>query len=311
MIPSRTVIVSLAVLWLVFLSIYQIPVIQSLLGDPPSLYNKGDGGVSEFVSQFSIYRRVKAIRDSRDLWQYDPRTSLLLVAGLDKFLDYSEISEVMDWVARGGYLVVMDEYPTPGPLLTRLNISLGAAVTEITLGNCTVGSATFSVLFNVYREVLGGRPICWANGLSVAVELSVGRGRIVIVGDSSIAINEVLRSGYRATQIAFLLALMNRETIVFYEGGRVATEIALSPRSLIALFYYLSKFISYVVYSGAPYGIVGVIIVSVLVITAVFPRPRIGIRRFSESRKAPLKKLDILFRESVRAWMEWVDRLGK
>jgi len=309
---SRSVAISLALLWLVLASSVELYVVGAPKGDVPSLYNMGPGGVSELVSYVSLFKRVKLVVDVGELKQYDPRTSVLLLAGLEKVLGDAEISELLRWVSEGGKLVVADEYLVPLRLLQALNVSLGQVSHSIDLGYCDIGGRGFEVLFNVYREVVGGRALCWAGGVPVAAEVPLGRGTVLVFGDSSIAINEVLRSRYRSAQLSFLLEVLDRETLVVYEGGRLRQKLGGPVGHVVTVVGYLARFFAYLGMPGSPYDFVRLLIVSIAITATVAPRPRFGAprRRGSETPvgEVPTNKR---FSEAVAVWVRWVENLRR
>ncbi|MEM1623691.1 MAG: DUF4350 domain-containing protein [Sulfolobales archaeon] len=313
MVPSRTLLLSTLALWLVLLSVMQIPFVQSLEGDPPSLYNRSDGGLSELVSAMTIYRKVKVAKSVDDVWAYEPRSSILLILGLDVFPEEHEIHRILKWVERGGVLIVLDELTTPRPLLEKLNLEIGALVSDISLGECYVGGFNRTVLFNVYREVLGGKPICWVGSTPVAAEVRYGSGRVLVFGDSSIFINEVLRSRYRQVHLSFALSLLDRDTVVFYEGGRLVTERFFSPKFLVGIPYYVGKLAQYVILGDPTTGVFRVVAAVLLALALVSPKslarpPKPSIRR---KREKVLPEVDKLFKKYVEDLSNWVNKLGE
>ncbi|MEM1707040.1 MAG: DUF4350 domain-containing protein [Sulfolobales archaeon] len=313
MIPSRTIVLSILTLWLVFLSIMQIPFIQSLVGDPPSLYNRGDGGLSELVSAMTIYRKIKVARSIDDVWSYEPGSSIMLVLGLDFFPKEYEVLQLLRWVERGGVLIVLDEFTTPRPLLEKLNLEIGTLVSDVSLGECYVNGFNRTILFNVYREVLGGEPICWVGNVPVAAEVRYGGGKVLVFGDSSIFINEILRSRYRQAHLSFALSLLNRDTVVFFEGGRLVTEALFSPKVLVAIPYYVGKFAQHVVLGDPATSVFRVVAAGLLALTLISPRSLEGLSKPSirRRRKNTLPEVNKLFKESVEDWLSWVNKLGK
>lgn len=315
MIPSRALLISLLALWLVFLSVLQIPIVQSIVGDPPSVFNRGDGGLSELVSALTVFKKIKAVRNFDEIWQYDPSTSVLLLSGLDNPLRESDASIVLEWVESGGKVVVLDEYVAPRLLLEKVSVSLDSLTSSIALGECRLGSSRYQALFNVYREVLGGSPICWVQNTVVGVEVAIGRGVLLVLGDSSTFINEVLRSRYRHFQIVFALALLDRDTVVLYEGGRAFAEILFSPRGLVLLPYFIGRFAWYTILSGGLIGAAKTIFAGLILIAIVSPRWLTGLTKlafsFKYRRRSARPSVDKLFRESVRVWIEWVNKIGK
>lgn len=309
---SRSVAVSLALLWLVVASSVELYVVGAPKGDVPSLYNMGPGGITELVSYVTLFKRVKLVVGVEELRQYEPRTSVLLVAGLEKSLSDTEISELLRWVSEGGKLVVADEYLVPLRLLQVLNVSLGPASYSIDLGRCTIGGRDFDVLFNVYREVVGGRTLCWVGGVPVAAEVALGRGTVLVFGDSSIAINEVLRSRYRPTQLAFLLEVLDRDTVAVFEGGRLRQRLGGPVGYVTTVIGYLAKFLAYVAAPGTPHDFLRLLVISVAVTAIAAPRPRLEVpRRRRGGVPAAGTPTDKMFSEAVAAWVRWVEDLGR
>lgn len=309
---SRSVAISLALLWLVLVSGVELYLAGAPKEDVPSIYNMGPGGVSELVSYVSLFKRVKLVVGAEELKQYDPKTSVLLVAGLEKVLGDAEILEVLRWVSEGGKLVVADEYLAPLRLLQVLNISVGPSSYSIDLGYCYIGGKSFEVVFNVYREVVGGRALCWVGGVPVAAEVTLGRGVTLVFGDSSIAINEILRSRYRSTQLSFLLELLDRETIVVYEGGRLRQRLGGPIGYVTMLIGYLAKFFAYLGMPGSPHDFLRLLIISVAVTAIVAPRPRFEVPKRRGST-APVGETPInkRFSEAVVVWVRWVESLRR
>ncbi len=319
MVPSRVLALSLVALWLALLSTAQIPLVQSLMGDPPSLHNRGDGGLSELLSAMTVYRRVKVIANLDDLWQYDPGSSVLVLSGLDSPPAEREVLQALRWVESGGKILVLDEYETPKPLLARLGASFGPLVAEISVGECRVGGSEYQVLFNVYRGVDGGTPICWVGGTPVAAQVSLGSGSVVVLGDSSLLINELMRSRYRQAHLLLALALLDRGTVVFYEGGRRTAVALFSPGVLVKVPYYLGRLASYALLEDSPAGAVRLVAVGLLILALTSPRSlealaelQRHVSRYKYGRRREGRPaVDALFKGSVRAWIEWVERLGR
>ncbi len=318
MTPARVPVLSLIALWLVLLSTAQIPLFQSLVGDPPSIYNRGDGGFSELVSIATVYRRVKVVASLDDLWQYDPSSSVLVLSGPDFLPSEREVLQALRWVERGGKLVVLDEYETPGPLLARIGVSVGPLHDGISTGECHLGSHRYPAVFNVYRRIEGGTPVCWVDGVPVAAAVTLGRGSVVVVGDSSIFINELMRSGYRQVQLLLALALLDRDTVVFYEGGRRGSVAVFSPQVLAKVPYYVGRFASYVLLGDSPVDAVRVVVAGVLILAVASPRSLEALTELQSRvsgykyrrRKRGEPSVSLSFKSSVRIWEEWVRKLG-
>lgn len=313
MIPSKTIVFATLGIWLVFLSTLQIPLIQFIEGDPPSIYNTGDGGMTDLISILTIYKKVKVAEYLGDVWGYDPKSTVFLVAGLSKSLTDLEVESIARWVESGGYLVVLDEYTTPQTLLRRFGLSIGEAFQDIAQGSCRLGTHELKVLFNVYREVIGGEAICLVGDTVVAVSKIVGEGKITVIGDSSLFINEVMRSQYRQSQMSFALDLLDRDTVLFYEGGREFKSLPFSPRFIVLIPYYILRFVSYLLYTGTPYDVVKIFIGASLVLAIISPKLQLRTGMFSKKQRKLDSTSDIkkTFSNSVAVWVEWVSKLGR
>jgi hypothetical protein len=312
-IPSRTLSLAVLGLWLVFLSTMQIPIIQFIEGDPPSIYNTGDGGMTELISALTIYRKVKVVEDLRDVWVYSPESAVLVLAGLSKPLTDLEVESLIKWVGDGGHLVILDEYTTPTSLLWRLGLSMGGTFHDIVQGSCRLGARELKVLFDVYREVIGGETVCSVGNTSVAASKVLGEGKVTVIGDSSIFINEVMRSTYRQSQMSFALDLLDRDTVLFYEGGREFKALPFSPKFVVLIPYYVLKFVAYLTYTGTPYDIVKVVVGTSILLAIVSPRPYLRARRFFGGRRRQGSVVDVkkTFNDFVAVWIEWVGKHGR
>lgn len=313
MIPSRAVALTILGLWLVFLSTVQIPLIQFIEGDPPSIYNTGDGGMTELISSLTLFKKVKVAESLEDMWSYDPESTVFLVVGLSSSLTDLEVESIVRWVERGGHLVILDEYTTPQILLQRFGLSMGGASQDVTQGSCRSGSREIKVLFNVYREVIGGETICSVRNTSVAVSKIIGRGKVVVVGDSSLFINEVMKSQYRQYQMSFALDLLDRDTVVFYEGGREFKSLPFSPKFIVLIPYYILRFAAYMLCTGTPYDIVRIFVGASLVLAIMTPKLQLRTGRLlrKQRRSGSASSINRTFNNSVAVWVEWVSKFGR
>ncbi|WP_148222802.1 DUF4350 domain-containing protein [Desulfurococcus mucosus] len=197
---------------------------RGLVGDPPSIYNNMPGGLTIFTGMESLERRVNAIYSFSEVEKYTPRNHALLVVGPDTSLEWSPT--LAHWVEEGGLLVVMDESPNSQMLLEGFEIHAGSGrvIQEVAVGVCNVGNASIRVVFNVYAEVYSTsrhEVLCRVGGVVTGLSRRIGGGEIVVIGDSSLVINEVLSKSPTYGNKFFLDAVTAGRNLVFYEGNRL------------------------------------------------------------------------------------------
>jgi len=196
-----------------------------LTGDPPSIYNNYLGGLTLFASSEATSRRVSAIMSLDDVTRYSPVKHALLVIGPDKPLDASP--SLVQWVEEGGLLVVMDESENSRRLLEWFNIYFSKEPVRVEIANatCTIGDVSIIVVFDVYTGLYSTEShevVCRVGGLETGIARTVGKGRVVAIGDSSLVINEVLSKGpVGYANKLFVDTLTAGRDLLIYEGDRM------------------------------------------------------------------------------------------
>jgi len=182
----------------------------------PSPRNPGPGGLTKFVSileskGYLVIEPSTLKRALEDLSSYHPSASAMIVTGFSSS-DYRYVEELKRWVAKGGLLVVMDEFSDAKPVLKTFGVDMAATVVGVASASC-VGNATITL--DVYSFLRGGRELCTISSSPVAVEVRVGNGSVIAIGDSSLAINYLSsypRIFHRNT--AFLLKMLSHRHVV-------------------------------------------------------------------------------------------------
>ncbi len=196
----------------------------------PSPRNPGPGGLTNFVHVLESYgHRVlepKNLGEAvNELRSYDPREELLIVTGITEN-DLRFVNDLLSWVRSGGELLVMDELRDVEPLLKYVGVSLGSVpIVGIAKAEC-LGNKT--VVLDVYTAVRGGEALCRVGETPVAIFKRLGAGVVIVVGDSSLAIN-MLRSypAIYSENTAFLLDIVGKRSIVaiYYPASREVEKL--------------------------------------------------------------------------------------
>ncbi len=223
---SRSLLLSIIIFSIVVsLHVYgSIELTGPLLGNPPSVFNFASGGVSEYFNSRRVRAGLNIIYDFKELDKFYPPNHVLFIIGPDKEVENTDVLD--KWVRSGGRLVIMDETTNSLPLLKSFNVSLKDFVPEIRNATCRVDESEYIVLFNVYRtiNITSGeyQPICMINNSLVAARISWGRGEVIVVGDSSIAINELyFKLKNPKNNTGFMDSLVSNRRIIVYEGARI------------------------------------------------------------------------------------------
>ncbi len=220
----RTLGILLLLLALVLLGNTVIKISLTYAYDPPSVFNHGPGGITDFVSILvSRGFEVETLLDVSKLLKLDPHTAVAMLFSPDTPLTKEEASAMLSWVKNGGTLIVLDELRHVDNLTSALGISFSNySVRTYNVATCRIDNATLPLILDVYRYVSGGKPLCTIDGKTVAVVVSYGRGRVVVIGDSSLVINHILYATSTRSNIVFLLLLIaGKSRVVFLELHRV------------------------------------------------------------------------------------------
>ncbi len=197
---------------------------RTVIGDSPSIYNNGPGGVSYFFTKLMFRHSPIVITDLNDLRQYIPWIYVLFIISPDKPISEDDAHKVLGWVMNGGEVIIMDETNNTRSLLKLLGINKTVFVADIVRGTCRIDGRKVPVLFDVYQlfpNIRGTIPICWAGNNVVAIEKIIGKGEAIVIGDSSLVINYiVLDTRYGAPNTYFVKQLVGYKDILVYEGNR-------------------------------------------------------------------------------------------
>ncbi len=197
---------------------------REVIGDSPSIYNNGPGGVSYFFMVMMYRNSPIVITDFDDLHQYTPWIHVLFIISPDKPISIDDARKVLEWVRNGGEVIVMDETNNTDAILKLLGVNTGVFAGRVVMGICRVDDRAVPVLFDVFKtfpEPRNARPICWAGNGVVAFEKKIGKGEVIVIGDSSLVINYIVTdTRYGVHDTYFIKRLVGNKEILVYEGNR-------------------------------------------------------------------------------------------
>jgi len=168
----------------------------------------------------------------------------------------------------------------------------------------------------VFRELKASNSnssytICTYDGIPVAVALEYGRGKLVVVGDSSLTINEVYYKlgRFYGSNLIFIQALAGGKSIVIYEGARIYAETysTVLLQAMSAVFNALSDMLVFVMGDQFIYRVLSVLaMVWVINIIIMF---KLGLPKNLDmhSGKAALDdgSIELIRDRMSRGVMEW------
>lgn len=225
---SKTYIVLIATLALVLIALSSIPIYTVLEYDPPSVFNEASGGLSRYFLDVVFSKGVDIIYSFSELSYYaKPSMYALLIVGPDK--DLADVKYVVEWVRRGGIVVVLDEYNGSLSLLKYFGFDFGTMISAKASTICELNNTKLVIYLNVFREVkpsTNSTVLCRYGYVPIAVSLNYGNGKIIVVGDSSLIINEIAIKAsqwYRAN-MAFIDMLTEWRHLIIFEGARVYSQ---------------------------------------------------------------------------------------
>ncbi len=199
-------------------------VARAVIGDSPSIYNNGPGGVSYFFTIMMYRNSPIAIMNFDELHQYSPWIHVLFIISPDKPISIDDARKVLEWVSNGGEVVVMDETNSTEALLKLLGVNKSVFAGYIAMGICKVDDHAMPILFDVFKtfpEPGKAKPICWTRNSVVAFEKKIGKGSVIVIGDSSLVINYiVMDTRYGALDTYLIKRLVGNKEILIYEGNR-------------------------------------------------------------------------------------------
>ena len=238
MIGSKAIGISIAVLLILMIVYSNLMLARAVIGDSPSIYNNGPGGVSYFFTTVMLRHSPIVIMSFDELHQYAPWLHALFIISPDKPISMDDALKVLNWVKNGGEVIVMDETSNTVAFLKLVGAAPGAFVGYIVMGICRVNNMPVPVLFDVYQtfsKIDDGKPLCWAGKSVVAFEKKIGKGEVIVIGDSSLIINYMLLdTRYGAPNIYFIKQLVGPRSVLIYEGGR-AYRIIYSVKGVMTI----------------------------------------------------------------------------
>jgi len=246
----RELVIISIILFILIGFVYKVPIQLSARYDPPSIYNFGGGGYSVLYnslerSGYSVY----VIYSTDQLYKYDPGKSVLILASPDKSLSEDDVKRIIDWISAGGYVLALDEIGTLNILAQKIGSEIGIMVPEVVSGECVYNGKIYKILFNKYSPIkiynLSDPSIvgyCYTKDLFVGLFKRVGSGVIFLIGDSSLFINNLLRTKYYVDNLLFLKDVVGDRSIIFYEGGR--EYIVINTEAFFNLFGWVMTYLS-------------------------------------------------------------------
>lgn len=204
------------------------PIFKTIEYDPPSIFNNGPGGLSVYAFGTHFRRGLNIIYSFSELNYYiNPSKYALLIAGPDK--DLTNIYYVTEWIKKGGILILLDEYDHSLNLLRHFEFDFGTLYSIKSMAECELDNLNLTIYINVFREIktpVNSSIICRYNNVPIAAVISYGEGKFVVVGDSSLTINEIFMKvpQWYLMNMMFIDMLIDGRELILYEGARVYRE---------------------------------------------------------------------------------------
>ncbi len=250
-----------------------LTVLASIYYSPPTDDFEPGNPFWNGLSTASEDLNLTELGDLASLRYYDPRTSALLIVGPSEPFSQEEVGAIADFLSGGGLVIVADEFGTANELLdtlgvgVRLNGSLlldplfrersarlpkifdaaglqangsqavamnFATVIEGSAGDVLARSSAFSFLdLDADGEWDEGEP---RGPFVVAAETRYGGGRIVLISDSSVLINAMVRLG---GNLEFVRGLSENRTILLDTSHWTPSRFTRARALLIQASQYL------------------------------------------------------------------------
>ena len=238
MIGSKAIGIGIAVLLILLIVYSNLMLARAVIGESPSIYNNGPGGVSYFFTAVMFRHSPIVVMSFDELHQYPPWLYALFIISPDKPISMDDALKVLDWVKNGGEVIVMDETNNTMTFLKLVDAVPNAFIGYVVMGMCRVNDKPVPVVFDVYQtffKIDKGKPLCWAGNSVVAFEKKIGKGKIIVIGDSSLIINYMLLdTQYGTFNTYFIQQLVGPRSILIYEGNR-AYRIVYSVKGVMTI----------------------------------------------------------------------------
>ncbi|ADM27262.1 conserved hypothetical protein [Ignisphaera aggregans DSM 17230] len=286
---SKAFIFSITIIFLLLFAYSRISIYSLLEGDPPSIYNYGLGGISNYFGKRIFMHRINIIFNFKNLDSYNPRTNTLLIIGPDKPITEEDINIILKWTSQGGKTIIADESNNTALLLNNIGVSIKSTIWGTTNASCIINYGNTShidVLFNVYNilgvlQNINASSLCIYGDSILAIERPYGEGLFIVIGDSSIVINDVLlKSSLATNNTLFMDYVIGDRDIILYEGSRIyrSTDAEIFIGILNALVNALSFIASLIIGVNFSSIFIRVSVLSSIIIVGLimkfgFPRP--------------------------------------
>lgn len=323
---SSALFVLIILVALIMLSQSATVVWRTLEKDPPSVFNYGPGGISYFYADAIIRTGdVNVIYDLPEIRNYNPQKHVLLLLSPDIQLSDKDVDSVLSWVEKGGTAIVGDEVNTTFLLISKLGFQQTYRLPALLTSQCYIANGSIiEVLLNVFviyvplNVTVPFQSICVNEYGPMVYNVVYGKGRVYLMGDSSLVINEIFVKAPASfsNNTAFVYGLIGDKTLVVYEGSRIYGYAEL--RALSTGFTMLFSFIGTVFSNIMNLGLVPrtifllvLMVLSTVLVMAKFGTPRSLRKIFKSEQKGVDEKkmfdLSKLLKDislGVKTWVE-------
>jgi len=293
--------------------VYKVPIQLTAKYDPPSIYNLGGGGYS--ILYTLLVRAgylVNIVYDTNQLSRFDPSRNILILASPDKTLSEEDTENILKWVSAGGYVFVLDEIGTVNTLTKRVDATIGYIVPEVTQGECVYSGKIYRIFLNKYSPITTSNisdpsviGYCYTKDSFVGLFKRVGSGALFIIGDSSLFINTMMRTGYAYDNLILLRDIIGDRGVIFYEGGREYAIINTEAFFLVfgGLIEYLSTALKNMI-SRDPFMSLLLLTLIISIASLYYLRDYLGSERIYPAKTSSLYRVD----KSIlsRRYEKWV-----
>ncbi|MEM1526572.1 MAG: DUF4350 domain-containing protein [Ignisphaera sp.] len=323
---SSALFILIILVALIMLSQSATVVWRTLEKDPPSVFNYGPGGVSYFYADAIIRAGdVNVIYDLSELRSYNPQKYVLILLSPDIPLSDKEVDSVLSWVEIGGTAIVGDEVNTTFLLTSKLGFQQTYRLPALLTSQCYLANGSIiEVLLNVFviyapvNASVPFQPICVNEYGPMVYNIVYGRGRIYLMGDSSVVINEIFVKAPASfnNNTAFVYGLVGDKSIVVYEGSRIYgyAELRALSTGFTLLFSFIGMVFSNIMNLGLVPRTIFLLVLTLLstaLVMAKFGTPRSLRKIFKSEQKGVDEKkmfdLSKLLKDislGVKTWVE-------
>jgi len=213
----------------------------------PSPRNPGPGGLTEFVKLLTsrgvqVFEPTSLVNALSILRNFNASKVALIITGLSDE-DKPYLRDLVRWVKLGGKLIVMDELDDIDELLKILRFDMTEPYVSVAKAKCIDGNV---ITVDVYAFVIGGNALCSIGNAPIASEKRLGKGDVIVIGDSSLVINYIAKYPRTyANNTRFILSILGyRDAVaIYYPRSRefVALKIGRALEVLSTLILFIAK----------------------------------------------------------------------